>query len=73
MFLLNEIQKHLFPSRMQINISLPYHEGSLLSYIHEHASIQKEEYLDESIELRIEIDEMYIKPLKEYIKIENEN
>lgn len=73
MFLLNEIQKHLFPSRMQINISLPYHKGSLLSYIHEHASIQKEEYLDESIELRIEIDEMYIKPLKEYIKIENEN
>lgn len=73
MFLLNEIQKHLFPSRIQINISLPYHEGSLLSYIHEHASIQKEEYLDESIELRIEIDEMYIKPLKEYIKIENEN
>ena len=73
MFLLNEIQKHLFPSRMQINISLPYHEGSLLSYIHEHASIQKEEYLDESIELRIEIDEMYIKPLKDYIKIENEN
>lgn len=72
-FLLNEIQKHLFPSRMQINISLPYHEGSLLSYIHEHASIQKEEYLDESIELNIEIDEMYIKPLKEYIKIENEN
>ena len=73
MFLLNEIQKHLFPSRIQLNISLPYHEGSLLSYIHEHASIQKEEYLDESIELRIEIDEMYIKPLKEYIKIENEN
>lgn len=72
-FLLNEIQKHLFPSRMQINVSLPYHEGSLLSYIHEHASIQKEEYLDESIELNIEIDEMYIKPLKEYIKIENEN
>lgn len=72
-FLLNEIQKHLFPSRMQINISLPYHEGSLLSYIHEHASIQKEEYLDESIELNIEIDEMYIKPLKEYIKIKKEN
>lgn len=71
MFLLNEIQKHLFPSRMQINISLPYHEGSLLSYIHEHASIQKEEYLEDGIELSIEIDEMYLKPLKKYIKIEN--
>lgn len=71
MFLLNEIQKHLFPSRMQINISLPYHEGSLLSYIHEHASIQKEEYLEDGIELSIEIDEMYLKPLKKYIKTEN--
>lgn len=70
-FLLNEIQKHLFPSRIQLNISLPYHEGSLLSYIHEHASIQKEEYLEDGIELSIEIDEMYLKPLKKYIKIEN--
>jgi GTP-binding protein HflX len=70
-FLLNEIQKHLFPSRIQLNISLPYHEGSLLSYIHEHASIQKEEYLEDGIELSIEMDEMYLKPLKKYIKIEN--
>lgn len=70
-FLLNEIQKHLFPSRIQLNIFLPYHEGSLLSYIHEHARIQKEEYLEDGIELSIEMDEMYLKPLKKYIKVEN--
>ena len=70
-FLLNEIQKHLFPSRIQLNLILPYHEGSLLSYIHEHASIQKEEYLEDGIDFSIEMDEMYLKPLKPYIKIEN--
>lgn len=68
-FLIQEIQKRLFPSRVSIQLHLPYHEGSLLSYIHEYASIHKEDYLEEGIHFQIEIDEKHLKPLKPYIVI----
>lgn len=68
-FLLQEIQKRIFPHRMQVQLSLPYDQGSLLSFIHQNADVLKEEYLDDNISLSIEIDERYLKELKPYIVI----
>lgn len=72
LFLLQEIQKRLFPSRINVSLKLPYQDGSLISYIHQYASIHKEIYEDEYIDFEIEIDEKYIKPLKPYMIITNE-
>ena len=72
LFLLQEIQKRLFPSRINVSLKLPYQDGSLISYIHQYASIHKEIYEDEYIDFEIEIDEKYIKPLKTYMIITNE-
>ena len=67
--LLKLIQENI-PKRMhRVTILLPYEQGNLRSMLHEEGTILSEEFVPEGIHMEVEVDEVLLGRIKNYLKV----
>ncbi len=60
--LINEVSKKLFKHYKTVKMTIPYASGHIYNYLKEYAYVTKEQYLDEGIEVTVELsDYLYTK------------
>lgn len=64
--LTEKIKEHIFSDYVQLEIRIPYHKGSLVSYLNENASIKSTGYENDGIRISLECKRADYEKLKPY-------
>ncbi len=64
--LTEKIKEHIFSDYIQLEIRIPYHQGSLVSYLNENASIKSTGYENDGIRISLECKRADYEKLKPY-------
>ena len=64
--LTEKIKEHIFGDYVQLEIRIPYHKGSLVSYLNENASIKSTGYENDGIRISLECKRADYEKLKPY-------
>lgn len=65
--LIAKIKKHIYKDSIMVEMEIPYDKGSISSYMMEHNKIEKQEYTEKGVYLKVMVSKVEAEKYKEYI------
>ncbi len=66
--LVEKIEQELYKTNHNVSMLLPFNKGDIYSFLKENANISSTNYIEDGIEINVEVSEVLYQKYKEYIK-----